>query len=193
MFSNRTEIDDIEVFNQWPGGPGIEYKTPTVIAYASENRNYDISDDQWGYMVRGGMTSYLWTKLLLDRNASVQQNDDPALRDYFGSGLMTLPRSKTANDVCRDYLKHLYKHLINRLEKKTTTLQITPIEVWVTVPAIWSPAAKNATLEAAKSAGFGSRAHLGDSINVIAEPEAAALTILKPRMGVSDLDTNQKV
>jgi len=57
------------------------------------------------------------------------------------------------------------------------TLNMTPMECWVTLPAIWSEEAKNATLQAAKRAGFGSRP--GDEIFTIAEPEAAAIATLK--------------
>ncbi|KAG4415113.1 hypothetical protein IFR04_011750 [Cadophora malorum] len=53
----------------------------------------------------------------------------------------------------------------------------TPMECWVTLPAIWSEEAKVATLEAAKKAGFSSRP--GDEIFTIAEPEAAAIATLK--------------
>jgi hypothetical protein len=56
-------------------------------------------------------------------------------------------------------------------------LKITPMEFWLTVPAIWSDEAKAATRAAAKAAGFGSRP--GDEINLIPEPEAAAHLALK--------------
>lgn len=45
------------------------------------------------------------------------------------------------------------------------------------MPAIWSDQAKDATLQAAKNAGFGGRA--SDEIFTIAEPEAAAIATLK--------------
>ncbi len=54
---------------------------------------------------------------------------------------------------------------------------ITPVECWVTLPAIWSEEAKNATLQAAISAGFARRP--GDKIFTIAEPEAAAIATLR--------------
>lgn len=44
----------------------------------------------------------------------------------------------------------------------------TPIKVMVTVPAVWSDAAKDATLKAAEKAGMGTNIHM------ISEPEAAA-------------------
>jgi molecular chaperone DnaK (HSP70) len=56
-------------------------------------------------------------------------------------------------------------------------LQVTPIEFWFTMPAIWSDRAQEATRQAARAAGFGTRE--GDLIQMITEPEAgvhAALT-----------------
>lgn len=56
-------------------------------------------------------------------------------------------------------------------------LQSTPMDCWLTVPAVWSDAAQNMTKIAAQAAGFGSREK--DSIHLITEPEAAAISVLK--------------
>lgn len=61
---------------------------------------------------------------------------------------------------------------------------MTPLEFWFTVPAIWSDGGRNATLDAARRAGFAkdnSRPY--DTINLILEPEAAAITALKKSSG----------
>ena len=148
------------------------------MAYASENPSR-ISDDTWGFSARSGLKSYSWTKLLLDRDATSSFFDDPKLRDLFGQGLLTLPPNKTARDVCRDYLTGLYRHAIERIKKNIgpEVFDASPVECWVTVPAIWLPKAQQATKEAAREAGFGSRPN--DTIHVITEPEAAAVMALK--------------
>ena len=51
----------------------------------------------------------------------------------------------------------------------------TSLEFVLTVPAVWSDAAKNATLQAAEQAGIGSRHNL----KLISEPEAAAVYTLQ--------------
>jgi molecular chaperone DnaK (HSP70) len=51
----------------------------------------------------------------------------------------------------------------------------TPVEWILTVPAVWSDGAKNATLEAAERAGMGK---IG-GLKMISEPEAAAVYTLK--------------
>lgn len=181
VLSNRTKADDIEVINIWPDCASQYTKAPSTIAYASENPKHSGKDDKWGYSVRRGMKSYAWTKLLLDKGAANGQFDDLSLKEYFGSGVLALPPGKSAERVCSDYMACLYRHLVSRIQHKVK-LDITPMEVWITVPAIWSDSAKQSTLRAAERAGFGKRQYLGDTISVITEPEAAALTILKPRL-----------
>jgi hypothetical protein len=129
------------------------------------------------------MVSYTWTKLLLDKHARHGKFDDPALKRLHGTGLMSLPKHRDAQGVCEDYLRHLYAHVKSILERQMTpeTFQVTPMECWITLPAIWSDSAKSSTLAAAKAAGFGSR-HF-DQIYSISEPEAAALTALRSYSG----------
>ncbi len=181
MTSNKKTIEDIEVVNEWPRYPFTVWKAPSRIAYASENKN--LSTDTWGFSVNGNHKSYSWTKLLLDRDALAAAHDDPSLRDVFGEGMLALPPNKTAQAVCQDYLRCMHDHLVSLLQKRVgeSMFNLTPMECWITVPAIWSDKATALTLQAAKDAGFASRDF--DSINVIQEPEAAALTVLKPHLG----------
>lgn len=51
----------------------------------------------------------------------------------------------------------------------------TKVEFVLTVPAVWSDSAKNATLQAAERAGMGNR----HDLKLISEPEAAAIYTLK--------------
>lgn len=92
---------------------------------------------------------------------------------------MRLPDFRDANGVCEDFLREVYLYLSLKLRQQMSdsTFKMTPMECWVTLPAIWSEEAKDATLKAAKSAGFGSRP--GDTIFTIAEPEAAAIATLR--------------
>lgn len=171
--SDQTSADKIEVIRQWPNGPGTIAKVPSVIAYRSENVSENLDEDQWGFNA-AGYNSCQWTKLLLgkDYRSSIVQSNN----------FCTLPRNKTAKDVVSDYLHGLYEYLIERLQRHDeTTFNITPVQFWITVPAMWSDAAKMATIEATQAAGFGSRAM--DSIHIITEPEAAALSVLMPRVG----------
>ncbi|KAH8817272.1 hypothetical protein F5884DRAFT_246530 [Xylogone sp. PMI_703] len=192
--SDKT-INNITVISEWkvPGenvGPPVgSFKVPSRIAYASEQpvpKNPKLAASKnlksgvyWGYGVKAGMKSYSWTKLLLDKSAETEMYDDPSLKHGLGSGMFELPPGTSAQKVCQDYLAEVYKFTVARLEKQMTKeiFDVTPMECYLTMPAIWSDQAQTATREAAKAAGFGSRPF--DSIKMIREPEAAALAALK--------------
>ena len=180
--SDQSSADKIEVIRQWPSGPGTIGKVPSVIAYAIENQDDEVSEDQWGFAA-SGLKSYMWTKLLLGKDSRGTVAQNAQLKELYGNGFCTLPAGKNAKDVVTDFLNGLYKYLIERLQRHDEmTYRITPMEFWITVPAMWTDAAKTATIEAAQAAGFGSRSM--DSIHIITEPEAAALSVLMPRVGL---------
>ena len=120
-------------------------------------------------------------KLLLDNSAAKSDYDDPKLAQIVGSGkgFMDVPSFQNAQGVCEDFLREVRKLVFARLEKENSRefLEITPVDCWITIPAIWSDEAKDATRAAAKAAGFASRPM--DSISMIPEPEAAAIATLK--------------
>ncbi|ORY17909.1 hsp70-like protein [Clohesyomyces aquaticus] len=193
VLSNAADFKDIKAWHKWPGGPSEhnEYleKAPSRMAYASENS--DLDQDAWGYEVDAGMTSYSWTKLLLDGSALKSEYDDPDLEKAAANGLMKLPQGKKAVDVVADYLKGMHRMFqqgmkdVGILAEDELTLPM-PMEFWLTVPATWTEEAKWATRSAAIRAGWASRP--GDEVNIITEPEAAMHLALKDSLNsVSDL------
>lgn len=183
-------MGDIEIIRQWPTGPVVG-KVPSAIAYPADNPDEGMSKVRWGFETRG-LNAYLWTKLLLGRDARREGLNDPGLRKLLGKGLLTLPPGKGPKEVVTDYLSELYKWLEERLTARDEVLfKISPLEIWVTVPAMWTDAAKVATREAVLAAGFGSRP--SDKVNIITEPEAAALAVMTQRVGlgaISGLDVS---
>lgn len=175
--TDKAGLEDITIVSPWPGDPHVSWKTPTRIAYSQENSK--IINNKWGFEVTSKMKSYSWTKLLLDKNAAAMEHDDPSLTSLAGSGMLQLPPFRDAAGVCEDYLHEVYTHVSGILREQMTdlTFENTPMECWVTLPAVWSEEAKDATLKAARNAGFGKRS--GDEIYTIAEPEAAAIATLK--------------
>jgi molecular chaperone DnaK (HSP70) len=170
------------VIRIWPDGPGTIAKVPSIIAYENENLSEDLDGNQWGFSAYG-LKSYQWTKLLLGKDTRASQSRSSNLKEIYGNGFCTLPLGKSAKDVVSDYLCGLYEYLVKRLQRHDeTAFRITPMEFWITVPAMWTDAAKAATIEAAQAAGFGSRPM--DSVHIITEPEAAALSVLMPRVGL---------
>ncbi|RDW64368.1 Hsp70 family protein [Aspergillus mulundensis] len=155
--SKATDISEIVVINSWPGpsqDTDTVFKTPSRIAYASDNPR--LSKDQWGFQVEPGMASYSWTKLLLDQGTPLSQYNDSALEEASKIGIMKLPEKKDAVEVAGDYLAEVHQHILRVIGKSITeeTLQVTPLEFWFTVPAIWSDRAKDATKKATRRAGF---------------------------------------
>lgn len=180
MDSSKSSINDIQVIRTYPG-PGKEgdavWKTPSRIAYKDENP--DFKSNQFGYQVQPKMISYSWTKLLLDKTAPATAHDIPPQANSEGTGMLKLPAGKMAEDVAADYLREVCNWTMQQLVKRISqeVLDVTPLEFWFTVPAIWSDGAKDATRTAARAAGFGTR--LDDKIFMIPEPEAAAIATLK--------------
>ena|SRR5438045_4404648 len=80
-----------------------------------------------------------------------------------GAGQQTTPEELTT-----DYLYKLYDHLMYILEQQlgAAILRTIPLEFYLTVPAIWSPAAKEKTLEACRTASRESESE----IYLVSEP-----------------------
>lgn len=76
-----------------------------------------------------------------------------------------------------DYLSQIYKHTMETLTRRygETFMSLTKVQFVLTVPAVWSDSAKDATLKAAERAGMGNR----HDLKIISEPEAAAVYTLK--------------
>lgn len=169
--------DKITILNEWPGERHrTEEKCPSKIAYASEN---GLPTNQWGYLVQTKHISYAWWKLLLDKNTRRTDFDHPLLESAIGANLMRLPEGKTAMETMTDYLRSLQEYFMGKLKESMleNALQDTQIRIVVTVPATWQHAAREATRQAVRKAGF--LRGPCDEIIVIDEPEAAGLSVIR--------------
>lgn len=77
-------------------------------------------------------------------------------------------------DAVTDYLANVRKHSMDALSRRYGSgfEANTRVDFVLTVPAVWSDVAKNATILAAESAGMGSR----QSLKLISEPEVCKYT-----------------
>lgn len=127
---------------------------------------------KWGFQFKPEESRLRCIKLFLDRN---QELPHFVSRDHTFDKLTSLNLSVI--DAVTDYLTEIYKHTIETLSRRygEAFLSRTPIEFVLTVPAVWSDAAKAGTLTAAERAGMGNRHEL----RLISEPEAAAVYTLK--------------
>jgi hypothetical protein len=175
VWSAAVGIESVHLIDEWGtsdrtiGGAGYYKQVPSRIAYEPEL--------SWGYDIEPGVETYCWTKLLLDRFATHSEYDDSSLQSIHGPGLLLTPPGKTPEKVVTDFLAQLYLHVMSRLKDKLgPVVDLTPIEFWFTLPALWSLRAEDSTRKAAIDAGFVSRN--GDTIRMVREPEAGAIACL---------------
>lgn len=138
--------------------------------------NAEVAD--WGYEVDTDREHISFIKLLLDPSQKLP--DYVSKRDLEAR----LRRAhKTAVQAAADYLVNLKEHVLEQVEQRfgDELCAATKIEFVLTVPAVWSDAAKDATMKAAELAEMNENYNL----SMITEPEAAALYALKTVSGVS--------
>ncbi|KAK8196400.1 hsp70-like protein [Phyllosticta paracitricarpa] len=188
--STAGDVQDLEVITNWPDSSGASYKTPTKIAYHDENIAEEDDNDKWGFQVSGRMNCCAWFKLHLKTELNPRKYDDMSF-DSLSRGILRLPEDRSAQEVCKDYLKLVWEFVQDVLEQRFTNDSLKlPVEVWMTVPAIWTEAAKNQTKAAALAAGFASGPM--DRIKMISEPEAAAVAILHSTLRGTSVDPLKK-
>lgn len=125
---------------------------------------------RWGFQLRHDEPRLRCVKLFLDPGQEL-----PSFVSKSEIQQLIAESGKDAVSVVADYLSQIYKHTQGELIKRYGDLfmQTTETQWILTVPAIWSDAAKDATLTAAKKAG------MGPDIALISEPEAAAVYTLQ--------------
>ena len=158
-WSESGNPNHIELLRNWPtSGQMVGLQAPTEIAYKPE----DTTQYSWGYDIDPRAKKIKWFKLGLEMEQE---------------GVFALPAGMTAADVVQDYLAGLYKHIMTTLSRRFDKgiVQSTRIDFVLTVPAIWSDAAKQKMRKAAATAGMGNEHQL----ILLSEPESAALYTLK--------------
>ncbi|KAK3101631.1 hypothetical protein FSP39_005017 [Pinctada imbricata] len=172
-FSMRTDFKNNPLkmeINSW-SGEGIEmlsYKTPSSIllksdktfhsfGYVAEEKYADLASQNkhsdWYYITKFKMK--LLYKETIDRQCKIETVDGKTV-----SGM----------DVLSMALKFITGHLTTSLEKKGLGVRLDDIFWVITVPAIWSEAAKQFTREAAEMVGIKE-----DALIFAYEPESAAI------------------
>lgn len=91
----------------------------------------------WGYDIPSSQQRLKWFKLLLE-------TDDEAARSA-----VPIPPGMKPTDVARDFLAALYHHAIQTLWRinSANVMRASKVDFVVTVPAVWTDAAKNRECE----------------------------------------------
>lgn len=166
----------IEVIQDWPSCHtivGTKDQVPSEISYTEDGIVY-------GALIPPNVQRHIWTKLELD----TPQLEDPAkLSNVNGT-------QDSAVQVVSDFLAEVKVHLVKNLDRRygRELWKTLPITLVVTVPAVWSDAAEDRTLDAVRQAGFNNSGFPQlKRVVTITEPEAAAIyTIQSLRGGIQD-------
>ena len=106
----------------------------------------------------------------LDINADEKTGQNSYLSITYPDAMALSPDySRKSTDMTRDFLKGIHDHSVSTLKSQITAaiFGTTPVEYILTVPAIWSDAAKETTKACTVAAG------LIGPIHMMSEPEAA--------------------
>ncbi|KAF2011913.1 actin-like ATPase domain-containing protein [Aaosphaeria arxii CBS 175.79] len=152
-WAETNRADHQYVIDKWPSNTSstTSPKVPTELRKVNEGF-------QWGFEIPRKAKRNKYFKLKLD---------DP---------ISTTTDTRPPEELTQLYLSYLYKHMVSVLEERlsSSVVRDTPLDFILTVPAIWSQAAKQKTETAAVRAGFkGAR-----KIHLVSEPEAAAIYTL---------------
>jgi len=170
----ETVVEKITVLKQWPNASQqFAEKTPTHLAYDSTNGKVVA----WGGLVGPAHdTTIGGFKLGLHSGARYHYTTAAASRlgGFLGDANWRHPNlpSKTAVDFAADYLALLGNHVMNEVlaqQFDESFLRNKRVSFVLTVPAIWTDGAKDATRRAAVRAGIPP-----EQLTLITEPEAAA-------------------
>lgn len=169
----------MRLINDWPdpiSAIANSEKVPTVISY-----DEDGEPENFGYSVPATGQGLRWFKLLLDPKHSYART-----REARAAQRALQNMNITAENAAADYLRMIWAYTkadITRV-KGDGWEPVYALKIVLTVPAIWTPAARDRTKRVAVMAG------IPGNIVLVTEPEAAALAVLKDK---NEEDANLKV
>ncbi|KAL1613681.1 hypothetical protein SLS54_010378 [Diplodia seriata] len=168
----------VRVINDWPNPHAQNAtadKVPTTVSYGGDGKL-----DRWGYANTPGDSTLKWFKVLLEPDNKYRN----AVEEVQASMKLLNSIGKPPEDLTADYLSLIWKYTKDDLRRHQGQdwEDIYALKVVLTVPAIWSAAAKEKTLRAAKAAGFPA------DITLVTEPEAAAIAVLKDKAAEEGLE-----
>ncbi|KAI1144855.1 actin-like ATPase domain-containing protein [Nemania diffusa] len=164
-FSNPGRKAEVVSIVDWPGLEGHRQpKVPTLVGYDPK----DPTKFRWGGQVDWRNNAVHGVKLLLDPS---QPRPMYLPTTNVKTELKKLPKDPV--DVAADFMGAIYSHALSKIESTRIKdyFNMCQKQFVLSVPAVWSDAAKDKTLRAAKKAGI-------HPVTLIKEPEAAALYTL---------------
>ena len=193
-WARTTKPDQITMVTDWRStrsGISDREKAPSELSYDETG-----SVTQWGYGLENDNDDdqrLKWFKLLL-----LEDNDQPPhLRNceqLKKTREILQQMNKSATDVVEDYLRALWNHALESIEKNVGKRVITHsrFRVVMTLPAIWKDYAQNRMRRAAEAAGILKVREAGRTeLSFITEPEAAAFATLQDDFDRTDFKVRE--
>ncbi|KAF9315234.1 hypothetical protein BG003_003227 [Podila horticola] len=151
----------------WPHQANLYGKVPTVSAYSKENDRMH----SWGYAAKAAMLTPN------ARNLDLLQKFKLFLDNDLAPYLPPLPRTINPQTAISDYLRAVHTHAINEIIKNSAGGMVDPqhIQYCLTVPAMWTDAAKGVMRQTAIQAGLIQPSDPPHRLLLVSEPEAAAM------------------
>jgi len=171
----------VHTVRNWEGrlpGRTVSNKVPTLIAFDTKNDN----KPYWGFDIPQHLESKTikFVKLLLEPNASRKISSLNDVVDPEANGDILRKLEIEPVDAATQYIKLLWEHAKQQIVRHVTqaTFDFAEKVVLFTVPAVWSDRAKHNTYMIAVGAGL---ADDDITLEMVSEPEAAAIAVLKDR------------
>lgn len=178
--------DNIQLVTRWKTRLNLNHdnaKVPTEIYYQQDGHTC------WGYDVPPEEEPIKWFKLLLVDQADLAMELRNSAQITRARELVRF-HEKQPVDVVADYLRLLWAHAIDDItrDRGESAVRGSVFKVWVTVPAIWKEDACRRMRQAAEQAGILKPRTAGPTtLDLVAEPEAAALAVLDDFKGRPDV------
>lgn len=178
--------DNIQLVTRWKTRLNLAQdnaKAPTEIHYGV---NGEIA---WGYDVPPDQEAIRWFKLLLVNDSDLDKDirNSPQLKR---AKELLRQLKKTPVDVIADFLRLLWKHATDDIirDRGSVAFKGSRLRVWITVPAIWQADACKRMRQAVEKAGILEYRSAGETtVDLVAEPEAAAMAVLDDFKGRPDV------
>ncbi|KAF9347974.1 hypothetical protein BGX26_000571 [Mortierella sp. AD094] len=150
----------------WPHQANLYGKVPTVSAYTKETDKLH----SWGYAAKAAMLTPN------SRNLDLLQKFKLFLDNDLAPYLPPLPRAINPQNAISDYLRALHTHAIGEIFKNGAGgFDQSHIQYCLTVPAMWTDAAKGVMRQTAIQAGLIQPSDPAHRLLLVSEPEAAAM------------------
>ncbi|KIW85159.1 hypothetical protein Z517_00549 [Fonsecaea pedrosoi CBS 271.37] len=184
LFLQRPIDPRIDTISDWPSAHHhhrYTQKVPSDIAYGPNGQVH------CGFECPEDATRLRWVKLLLETDPDSRKSYLLDSEEVQATRRAIQELGKSPTTVVGDYLKWLWARIVDCIcdeQNDPDLVKNSDVTIVMTVPAIWSDAAKENTLHAAELAGL---ADNGREIKFITEPEAAAISELQQRLSTGQV------